>query len=106
MSDRHLSPEQFPNLTVHLKLPATSANLGPAFDTAAVAISLYLEVTATAATEFSISATGRNADICSALERNLQRPVLTANQALLWSALRAAGLPTGTIERYGLLFAA
>jgi homoserine kinase len=54
-----------------LRLPATSANLGAAFDTAAVAIDLHLTVEAEVATEFSITATGRNADLCSNLERNL-----------------------------------
>ena len=54
-----------------LRLPATSANLGAAFDTAAVALSFYLTVEAEAADEFSIAATGRNADLCSRLEDNL-----------------------------------
>ncbi|WP_406366518.1 maleate cis-trans isomerase [Streptomyces sp. NBC_01546] len=39
-----------------------------------------------------------------ALETTLDRPVLTANQVLLWSALRAAGAPTAGITRYGRLF--
>ena len=54
-----------------LRLPATSANLGAAFDTAAVALAFYLTVEAEAAEEFSILATGRNADLCSRLEDNL-----------------------------------
>ena len=54
-----------------LRLPATSANLGAAFDTAAVALSFYLTVEAEAAEQFSIAATGRNADLCSRLEDNL-----------------------------------
>lgn len=54
-----------------LRLPATSANLGPCFDTAAVAISQFLEVEAVAAGEFSIKADGRNAEICGRLEDNL-----------------------------------
>lgn len=40
-----------------------------------------------------------------ALEATLGRPVLTANQVLLWSALRAADAPTADITRYGRLFA-
>lgn len=56
---------------LHLRLPATSANLGPGFDTLALALDLHLEVTATIADSFSIRATGRNPEICGALDRNL-----------------------------------
>jgi homoserine kinase len=56
---------------VHLRLPATSANLGPAFDTAAVALRLHLEVVAQSATSFSISSSGRDAEACGQVERNL-----------------------------------
>jgi homoserine kinase len=45
---------------VQLRLPATSANLGPGFDSAAVALDFYLEIEATPATEFAIAATGRD----------------------------------------------
>lgn len=38
-----------------------------------------------------------------ALEASLGRPVITANQAMLWSGLRAAGVPA-RLERYGRLF--
>src|SRR5271157_4108343 len=54
-----------------LRLPATSANLGPGFDTAAVALDFYLEIEAEPAEEFSIAATGRDADRCARLEDNL-----------------------------------
>jgi len=56
---------------LRLKLPATSANLGPGFDAAAVALDFYLEIEAEPAAEFSIAATGRNADRCGRLEDNL-----------------------------------
>ncbi|HTV05109.1 MAG TPA: homoserine kinase [Acidobacteriaceae bacterium] len=66
-----------------LKLPATSANLGPGFDTLALALDLYLEVRAHEAAEFSIQATGRSPEICGSLNRNLlldvYRKTLTAN---------------------------
>jgi homoserine kinase len=55
----------------HLKLPATSANLGPGFDALGLAMALYLTIDATPADAFSIEATGRNADLCAALENNL-----------------------------------
>ncbi len=54
-----------------MTLPATSANLGPAFDSAALALKLHLKVKAGAADEFAISAAGRDQEICSSLERNL-----------------------------------
>lgn len=38
------------------------------------------------------------------LETDLHIPVITANTALLWLALRTLGLPTGEVTRYGRLF--
>ncbi|PYX89367.1 MAG: hypothetical protein DMG67_15220, partial [Acidobacteria bacterium] len=46
-----------------LVLPATSANLGPAFYSAALALKLHLEIQAHVAPEFSIAATGRDREI-------------------------------------------
>ena len=54
-----------------LILPATSANLGPAFDAAALALALYLKVQAAPADDFSLSAEGRDAELCRAMENNL-----------------------------------
>jgi homoserine kinase len=71
--------ESFPG-SLRLRLPATSANLGPGFDTAAIALDFYLEVEAEAAEDFSISVTGRDAERCSRLEDNL---VLNIYRALL-----------------------
>jgi homoserine kinase len=56
---------------LHLRLPATSANLGPGFDALGLAMALYLTIDASAADFFQITATGRNADLCAALEDNL-----------------------------------
>jgi homoserine kinase len=55
----------------HLRLPATSANLGPGFDAVAVALDFYLEIEAAPSREFSIHATGRDAERCARLENNL-----------------------------------
>jgi homoserine kinase len=67
-----------------IKLPATSANLGPAFDAAALAFDLYLKVEARVAGDYSIQATGRDAAICGNLENHLilttYREVLEAEQ--------------------------
>lgn len=56
---------------LHLRLPATSANLGPGFDAAAVALNFYLEIEARPAAQFSIEAAGRDVDRCCRLENNL-----------------------------------
>src|SRR5271154_513128 len=54
-----------------IRLPATSANLGPGFDAMALALELFLEIDATPAARFSIAASGRNRKVCSGLTRNL-----------------------------------
>jgi homoserine kinase len=54
-----------------ISLPATSANLGPAFDAAALAMGLDLRVRAKRAKVFSITATGRDADICGNVQNHL-----------------------------------
>lgn len=56
---------------LRLRMPATSANLGPGFDAAAVALDFYLEIEAVEADDFSIQATGRDAERCARLEDNL-----------------------------------
>jgi homoserine kinase len=57
--------------SLRLTLPATSANLGPAFDAAALAMDFYIKVEARAAKEFSIIATGRDQETCGTLEDHL-----------------------------------
>jgi homoserine kinase len=56
---------------LRLRLPATSANLGPGFDTLAIALNRYLEIEAGVAESFSIHASGRGPEVCGSLERNL-----------------------------------
>jgi homoserine kinase len=56
---------------LRLRLPATSANLGPGFDTLALALKLYLEIEAKPAEDTLIRATGRDAAVCGALENNM-----------------------------------
>ncbi|HEY1766754.1 MAG TPA: homoserine kinase [Terracidiphilus sp.] len=65
---------------LRLCLPATSANLGPGFDSVAIALDFCLEIEASPAQEFSITATGRDAERCMRLEDNL---VLEAYKKLL-----------------------
>ncbi len=74
-------PKKTPRPTsLHLALPATSANLGPAFDTAALAMDLYITITARPSSSFSIAATGRDQEICQALENHL---ILSTYQEIL-----------------------
>jgi homoserine kinase len=65
-----------------LRLPATSANLGPGFDAAGLAMSLYMTVRANLNSEFVIAASGRYAANISDPSRSLivrtYREVLTA----------------------------
>jgi homoserine kinase len=65
---------------LRLALPATSANLGPAFDAAALALDLYIKVAARPASEFSIAASGRDRGICEAIENHL---ILTTYREVL-----------------------
>ena len=63
-----------------LTLPATSANLGPAFDAAALAFTLNLKVKAHPAKAFSVTARGRDPEICGRAENHL---ILTTYQDVL-----------------------
>jgi homoserine kinase len=55
----------------NIRLPATSANLGPAFDAAALALDLTLNVRASRSKKWSIVATGRDSAICAQVENHL-----------------------------------
>lgn len=66
--------------SLHLSLPATSANLGPAFDTAALAMDLYITIDARPAASFSITVSGRDQEICRTLEDHL---ILTTYREIL-----------------------
>jgi homoserine kinase len=68
---------------IRLKLPATSANLGPGFDAVGLAMAFYLTIDASVGEAFSIVATGRNADICARVEDSL---ILTTYQDVVEAA--------------------
>lgn len=70
----------------NISLPATSANLGPAFDAAALALGLELRIRATRAKHFSINATGHDPEICGAVENHL---ILTTYEDVLASEKKA-----------------
>jgi homoserine kinase len=69
--------------TFRITLPATSANLGPAFDAAALAFDIHLKLEARFAASDSIIATGRDSAICGRVENHLilttYREVMRAN---------------------------
>jgi homoserine kinase len=69
--------------SLHLALPATSANLGPAFDAAALAMNLHITIDARRANNFWITATGRDQEICQAMENHL---ILDTYRQILESA--------------------
>src|SRR5215470_19518144 len=69
-----------------LSLPATSANLGPAFDAAALAFQLYLAIKAIVSDEFTVAASGRDEDVCGRLENHL---ILTTYREVLIDAGRS-----------------
>jgi homoserine kinase len=68
MVSKTLNPKGSP---VRLALPATSANLGPAFDAAALAMDFYIRLDARAADEFFVTATGRDREICGRVQDHL-----------------------------------
>lgn len=69
-----------PKNSLRLALPATSANLGPAFDAAALAMDFYIRIQACEAERFSIEASGRDQEICGNLQNHL---ILTTYREVL-----------------------
>lgn len=69
-----------------ISLPASSANLGPAFDAAAVALDLRLRIRARKAERFSIVARGRDSNICGRIENHL---ILSTYKEILRSQKKA-----------------
>ena len=84
-----------------LRLPATSANLGPGFDAVAVALDFFLEIEAAPTQDFSVTASGRDADRCAILDDNLiletYKQIMRAHKrAIVPLAIRMVnGIPLG-----------
>jgi len=78
-----------------ISLPATSANLGPAFDAAALALDLSLRITARKSRSFSIVATGRDTETCGRVENHL---ILNTYRDILQSERRKVHPLLLTIE--------
>lgn len=83
----HTRDKRYKNQSLEIVLPATSANLGPAFDAAALAFSMFLKVRANSANEFSVSARGRDSEICSQIENHL---ILTTYRDVLQAEKKTA----------------
>jgi maleate isomerase len=81
-------------------LPSDQAKIIPA--------DLHAWISAHAPTDADAIVIGGNGfravGVVAALEHDLGRPVVTANQALLWAALRVAGADPASIKDYGHLF--
>ncbi|HLA06248.1 MAG TPA: homoserine kinase [Anaerolineales bacterium] len=58
-------------MIITIKVPATSANLGPGFDSLGLALDLWNETTFTPANEFSVQVNGEGADRLSSGRNNL-----------------------------------
>jgi homoserine kinase len=76
----NMAPARKRQTALKLSLPATSANLGPAFDAAALAMNFYLKIDARAARDFSLTAIGRDQQICGNLQNHL---ILTTYREVL-----------------------
>jgi len=81
MPSRPISSER----SIRLALPATSANLGPAFDAAALAMDFHLRLRVERAPDFFITAEGRDADVCRRMDDHL---ILTTYREVLESENR------------------
>lgn len=73
-----------------LRLPATSANLGPGFDALGLAMDFYLHIDAVEANTFSIASTGRDVDKTGDVGRSLV--LETYRSVLLARGVAAAAL--------------
>ena len=60
-----------PPMNITINVPATSANLGPGFDTFGLALDLWNETVVTPAREFTVSVKGEGADRVPSGRNNL-----------------------------------
>src|ERR1700731_1052387 len=84
MTDRKGKKRPNPQ-SIEIVLPATSANLGPAFDAAALAFSMFLKVRAKPTNECLVKARGPDSEICSQIENHL---ILTTYREVLHAEKR------------------
>jgi len=78
-----------------VRVPASSANLGPGFDTLALALDLYLECSFEPAPEWDITVSGRDAHCIPTDELNLIRKVVANNTAQPFRLHIHNGIPVG-----------
>lgn len=80
---------------MRLTLPATSANLGPGFDAAGLALSLTLQLEAEAAGQDHIDATGFGAELCGRVKGNL---ILESYRTVMAAAGKVVGALALVVE--------
>ena len=74
--------------TCTVRVPATSANMGPGFDCLGLAVHIFNDVTVTAADHFSMVIEGEGADTLPAVDTNLVcQGVALAFKAAGWPAV-------------------
>lgn len=73
-----MSSRELEKRGIRLRLPATSANLGPGFDAVGLALSMHLTVEAHVAPAWQVEATGRNGEVVGELHGNLMVDVFRA----------------------------
>ncbi|MEU5877554.1 homoserine kinase [Spirillospora sp. NPDC047279] len=104
MTPSHDRPEApgWPEAPVLVRAPATSANLGPGFDTLGLALTLYddVEVAVTAAGEVSIEVEGEGTEVADRGERHLivktlRRTFEVIDGSLAGTGRTPAGQPAG-----------
>jgi homoserine kinase len=71
LSDARLAAQAAVSRRVHVRVPATSANLGPGFDALGLALSLYNEVEVRAAAETSVAIEGEGAGRLPSGDKNV-----------------------------------
>lgn len=78
-----------------VRVPASSANLGPGFDTLGLALNLHLEVDAEPATDWHITVSGRDASAIDTGDGNLLRRTITPYTQQPFHLTIRNGIPIG-----------
>ncbi len=80
---------------IKVRIPASSANLGPGFDTLALAINVHLECQAEPASEWQITVKGRDAESIPTDESNLIRQTISRYTPQAFHLKIQNGIPVG-----------
>lgn len=80
---------------IKVRIPGSSANLGPGFDTLALALNVHLECQAEPAHEWKIAAKGRDAESIPTDESNLIRQIISRYTPQAFHLHIQNGIPVG-----------